>query len=297
MSDPQPESAEVGPTDRPARRARLPRTPKEPAGSGAPERLHKRIAAAGVCSRREAERRILEGRVTVNGQIVREMGRKVGPEDEVRVDDQPLPTVRRYYLLLNKPTGVVTTMRDPQGRRTVVDLVPDYGIPLKPVGRLDIDTEGAIILTNDGDFAQLLAHPSHGIEKEYSVTVAGELTPKDIRRLEEGVSLDGRRTAPARVKNVFFDRRGGRTSFRIVIHEGRNRQIRRMCEAVGHEVLKLKRNRIGSVDLHKLPVGGCRLLGQVEVEALRREALDRAETNPNPAPGPKPRRSRPRPAP
>lgn len=292
MSDPQPETSEGRPARRPTR---MPRTPKKPAGAEALERLHKRIAAAGVCSRREAERRILEGRVSVNGQIVLELGLKVGPDDEIRVDGQPLPSVRHYYLLLNKPAGIVTTMRDPQGRRTVVDLVPDYGFPLKPVGRLDIDTEGAIILTNDGDFAQLLAHPSHGIEKEYSVTVAGELSPKAIRRLEEGISLDGRRTAPAQVKNVFVDRRGEKTSFRIVLHEGRNRQVRRMCEAVGHEVLKLKRTRIGSVNLHKLPVGGCRLLGQVEVEALRREALAPVKATLRPAPAPKPRRPRRRP--
>lgn len=295
MSDqrPEPERPPSSPVDRKSR----PSNPSRAADRAAPggrQRLHKRIAASGVCSRREAERRIREGRVTVNGHVVLEMGVKVGPDDDVRVDDKPLPAVRHLYLLLNKPAGVVTTMRDPQGRRTVVDLAPDYGFPLKPVGRLDIDTEGAIILTNDGDFAQLLAHPSHGIEKEYSVTVSGELTPKAIRRLEGGVPLDGRRTAPAQVKNVFVDRRGNKTSFRIVLHEGRNRQVRRMCEAVGHDVIRLKRTRIGSVDLRKLPVGGCRLLGQVEVEALRKDALasEKAAPKPQTAGRPRPRPDR-----
>lgn len=234
------------------------------------ERLHKFIAACGVCSRRAAERLIAEGRVMVNGQVVTRMGVKVEPGDQVRVDGRLLSRPRTLVVLLNKPAGVVTTMRDPRGRPTVVDLLPDLGVVLKPVGRLDVDTEGLLICTNDGELASRLAHPRYGIEKEYEATVRGVPSEKALDRLRKGVPLDGRLTAPARVELVRFDREGDRATLRIALHEGRNRQIRRMAEIVGHPVEALRRIRIGPFVLRKLAPGQARLLGRREVELLRR---------------------------
>jgi 23S rRNA pseudouridine2605 synthase len=226
------------------------------------ERLQKVLARAGVGSRRVCDELVAAGRVTVNGATA-EVGQRVDPQhDAVTVDGVPVPVAPDLvYYLLNKPPGVVTTASDPEGRRTVLDLVP--GSPrVFPVGRLDYDTEGLLLLTNDGQLAHLLAHPSHGVAKEYLAEVEGTPEPGALRRLREGVELDDGRTSPAVVGQV------APGALRIVIHEGRNRQVRRMLEAVGHPVRRLVRTRIGSVTDTALRPGRWRLLRTEEVRAL-----------------------------
>lgn len=245
--------------------------PAKSLSSDTGERLHVRIARAGVCSRRTAEALIREGRVTVNGQIVMEMGIKVDDGAEIRVDGQPISIAKQYTVLLNKPTGVVTTLRDPQGRPTILKYLPDYGVQLKPIGRLDMDTEGLLLVTNDGDLAHRLAHPRYGIEKEYVAIVRGVPNEKALSDLRKGVFVEGRKTAPAVVEVIHVEEKKGTTGLRITIHEGRKRQIRLMCEFVGHPVISLKRVRIGHLVLKGLRAGEARLLGKKEVDALRAE--------------------------
>jgi 23S rRNA pseudouridine2605 synthase len=240
----------------------LPPTADLPEG----ERLQKVLARAGLASRRASEELIAEGRVRVNGEVA-ELGRRIDPEsDEVTVDGVPVPVAPglvRY--LLNKPRGVVTTAADPQGRPVVVALVPDEP-RVFPVGRLDADTEGLLILTNDGGFAHRLTHPSFGVPKEYLAEVEGEPDRAALRTLREGVDLDDGRTAPARVTPV------SPGVLRLVISEGRNRQVRRMCEAVGHPVRRLVRTRIGPVADRRLTPGSWRPLTPGEVRSLEADA-------------------------
>jgi 23S rRNA pseudouridine2605 synthase len=236
--------------------------PAEPTG----ERLQKVLAALGWGSRRACEELIAAGRVTVNGAPA-VLGRRVDPErDLIEVDGAPVgarPGLVHY--LLNKPAGVVSTAKDPQGRRTVVDLVPAEP-RVFPVGRLDADTEGLLLLTNDGELANRVAHPRHGVAKEYLTTVSGgAVSPAAIRRLREGVQLEDGPTAPAKVSQPEPG------VLRITIHEGRNRQVRRMCEAVGHPVTRLVRTRIGPLRDHRLAPGTWRLLTQDEVRQLALE--------------------------
>lgn len=236
-------------------------------GSGSEgERLQKTLARLGFGSRRACEELIAEGRVTVDGEVA-ELGRRVDPEaDRVEVDGVPVgvrPGLAHY--LLNKPRGVVTTAADPQGRRSVVDLVPAEP-RVFPVGRLDVDTEGLLLLTNDGDLAFRLTHPRFGVDKEYVAEVEGRPSPAVVRRLREGVDLEDGRTAPAKVALVPPD------ILRITIHEGRNRQVRRMCEAVGHPVVRLVRTRIGPLADRRLQPGRWRALTVEEVRALERAA-------------------------
>ncbi len=212
---------------------------------------------------------IQEGRVTVNGDLIVEMGVKVGPDDDVRVDGQPAKIAKLFTILLNKPMGVVTTLRDPQGRPTITSLLPDMGVQLKPVGRLDMDTEGLLIVTNDGELAQRLAHPRYGIEKEYQATVQGVPDEKALDDLRRGVFIEGRRTHPAKVIVGYADPRGAFAVLRITIHEGRKRQVRMMCEFVGHPVTGLKRIRLGNFLLKGMRPGEARLLAKQEVQALR----------------------------
>ncbi len=226
------------------------------------ERLQKVLARAGIGSRRVCEDLIAEGRVRVNGEVA-VLGRRIDPEsDRVDVDGVPL-SVREglVYYLLNKPAGVVTTASDPQGRRTVVDLVP-LEPRVFPVGRLDYETEGLLLLTNDGDLTHRLTHPSFGVEKEYLAEVDGTPTRGELRRLREGVELEDGPTAPAKASlqppNLLT----------LTIHEGRNRQVRRMCEAVGHPVRRLVRTRIGPITDRTLPPGKWRELTQAEVRAI-----------------------------
>ncbi len=253
MSRPSP------PNSRPASTS-----PSEAGAEG--ERLQKVLARAGVGSRRASEALIAAGRVEVNGAVA-VLGQRVDPE-MVRITLDGLPVIvatDAAHWLLNKPAGIVTTASDPQGRPTVMGLVP--ATPrVFPVGRLDAATEGLIVMTNDGDLAQLLAHPSHGVEKEYFAEVEGEPSPAAVRRLREGVELDDGRTAPARVQVV--QRGGARSALSITIHEGRKRQVRRMCAAIGHPVLRLVRVRIGPVADRRLEPGHWRALTQSEVRGL-----------------------------
>lgn len=235
-----------------------------------PVRLQKALAAAGVGSRRHCEELIAAGRVSVNGQIVRELGTKVSPADRLAVDGREVGGAERHvYYALHKPAGYVSTADDPEGRPTVLDLVP-RGARLYPVGRLDYDSEGLLILTNDGELTQLLLHPSHEIERGYEVHVVGEPTPEDLRELREGVLIDGRRTAPAEVRVV--ETRRGEAWLLVTIHEGRKRQVRRMCESVGLRVDRLIRVRIGPLLLGNLPEGRYRSLRADEVRKLRTAA-------------------------
>jgi 23S rRNA pseudouridine2605 synthase len=241
-------------------------SPPGGAEPGPGERLQKVLARAGFGSRRACEELIGEGRVEVNGEVAA-LGRRVDPEhDRVSVDGVALP-VRPglVYYLLNKPARVVTTAHDPEGRPTVIDLVP--GEPrVFPVGRLDWDTEGLLLLTNDGDLAHGLIHPSRGVPKTYLVEVAGVPGRAALRRLREGVDLDDGPTAPARARVTQTTPTGA--ALEIVIHEGRNRQVRRMCEAVGHPVRRLVRTRFGPLRDHRLAPGQWRALTSSEIRAL-----------------------------
>ncbi len=231
-------------------------------------RLNAFLARAGVASRRRADELIRDGRVRVNGQPG-ELNTVVGARDVVEVDGQRVERQPLVYVLLNKPTGVVTTASDPQGRPTVVDLV-DHEVRVVPVGRLDVDTSGAILLTNDGPLAHRLAHPRYGVPKAYDVDIDGSPSPAAIDALRKGVVLEDGKTAPAEVRII---RRGSRISrLEITLHEGRNRQIRRMCEAVGHPVQSLHRRRYAGLRLVGLAPGEWRELTPDELAALRRLA-------------------------
>lgn len=228
------------------------------------ERLQKVLARIGIGSRRTCEELIAAGRVTVNGERA-VLGRRVDVEADTVAIDGVAVGVRPglVYLLLNKPAGVVTTASDPQGRPTVVSMVPDEP-RVFPVGRLDLDTEGLLLLTNDGDMTHRLTHPSFGVEKEYIAHVVGEPSRATLRRLREGIELDDGPTAPAKVALV------GPGILRLTIHEGRNRQVRRMCETVGHPVTRLIRTRIGPLADRRLKPGGWRVLTTEEVRSLER---------------------------
>ncbi len=235
-------------------------------------RLQKVIAAAGLASRREAENMIVEGRVEVNGRAVTELGTRVDPEhDLIRVDGSRLPPARHHvYLALNKPRGVVSTLDDPEGRPTLVSFLPRKAGRLFHVGRLDVDTEGLIVLTNDGDFAQHLSHPSFEIDKAYLVEVEGAMENPTLKRLSRGLELEDGFIKPDKVKVV--SRTAGKTLLEITLHSGRNRVVRRMMEALGHPVKRLARIRIGPIRLGNLPSGETRELTNQEIGAL----LDRA---------------------
>lgn len=230
-------------------------------------RLNKYLAKAGVASRRRADELIASGSVRVNGRAVTRLATLVEPRDRVElngivVTPPPEPT----YLLLHKPSGVVTTMRDPQGRPTVADLIPK-GPRVVPVGRLDYATSGVLLLTDDGDLAHRLLHPRFGVEKTYRATIAGHLCALDLARLRQGVLLDEFRTAKAKVRIVAA--RGDRCIVDMTLHEGHNRQVRRMFEALGHSVLDLTRTRFGPLRVNGLPSGGMRRLTSRERTALR----------------------------
>ncbi len=246
-------------------------------------RLQKILAAAGVSSRRGAERLLRERRVTVNGRPAR-LGALADPAlDAVAVDGRPIRRERLTYWVVHKPRGVLTTVRDPQRRRTVVELVPDRARRLFPVGRLDRDTEGLVLLTNDGRVAQVLLHPSHESEREYRVTVRGRASAATLRQLARGVELDARRTAPARVGAPRYGRRDDETTFRLTVIEGRKRQIRRALGALGHPVKRLVRLRMGPLQLGTLAPGAARTLTSRERRALLRYVDQRAR-NPSQRP-------------
>ena len=249
------------------------------------ERLQKILSRAGISSRRAAETMITDGRISVNGQIVTELGSKADPEtDLIKLDGKPVViSKKRVYLLLNKPAGYVTTLADPGGRPVITELIKDIQERLYPVGRLDFNTEGLLLLTNDGDWANRLAHPSHEVEKEYLVKIRGNLGTDKIAQLVNGIKLDDGWTAPAKVgivraleKNVWFT---------LTIHEGRYRQVRRMCEALELPLVKLKRVRYGTILLGELKSGEYRLLDPAEAKMLAGAGCGSGETVANAACG------------
>ncbi|MHB0978484.1 MAG: pseudouridine synthase [Thermoleophilia bacterium] len=233
------------------------------------QRLQRVLASAGLGSRRACEELIRSGRVTVDG-VAASLGSSADPEHQsILVDGQPVHSETLEYWLLNKPKGVVSTAKDPQGRPTVVDCVPTTA-RVFPVGRLDVDTTGALLLTNDGELAHRLLHPSFGVEKEYRVVAAGRVGESVVGLLEQGIELEDGRTSPARV--AVLGARGEFTELHVTIHEGRNRQVRRMLEAVGHPVKALHRVRFGPLTATGLEVGTARRLEPGEIERLRRSA-------------------------
>ena len=262
-----------------ARRARTGGPP--PAPSSGPVRLQKILAAAGVASRRAAEDLIRQGRVTVNGRPA-QIGVSADPGvDEIALDGERVRVEAPRYWILHKPKGVVTTLADPHGRRSVKDLVPGSAGRVYPVGRLDRDSAGLVLLTNDGALAQLLLHPSRESEKEYRVTVRGQLEDRAVARLCRGVHLEDGLTKPARVERLRYDADDDATTFLLTLTEGRKRQIRRMLLTLGHPVKKLVRVRIGPIRLGRLAPGATRPLRGDEVRALRVYA-SRLERSPPP---------------
>ena len=237
------------------------------------ERLQKVIAHAGIASRRKAEQLIEEGHVRVNGKVVKELGIKVSSSDKVEVDGIPLEREEPIYFMLYKPRGVISSVNDDKGRKVVTDFFPMIEQRIYPVGRLDYDTSGLLILTNDGEFANTLMHPSNQIDKVYVAKVKGIPTKEALKALERGVRLEDGKTAPAKVKMQTVDKKKQTAIVEITIHEGRNRQVRRMFEAVGNPVLKLKRERYGFLNLQGLKVGDARELSPHEVKQLRALAL------------------------
>jgi 23S rRNA pseudouridine2605 synthase len=234
------------------------------------ERLQKVLAHAGVASRRAAERLIRDGRVTVNGTVASKLGTKVDPDqDAIKVDGKRVgaPPSGKTYLAFHKPRGVVTTLSDPEGRPTVKDYLRGIRARVYPVGRLDFHSEGLLILTDDGALARELMHPSRGVEKTYLVKVKGQPDPEVLARLSRGIPLDGKRTGHAKTRLV---RRGDNAWIEITIGEGRNRQVRRMFQAVGHPVSRLRRLAYGGVSLGRLPIGQLRPLTPGEVAELQR---------------------------
>ncbi|MGI6703329.1 MAG: pseudouridine synthase [Clostridia bacterium] len=232
------------------------------------ERLQKHMAHCGVASRRKCEELIAEGRVRVNGITVTEAGIKIDPyNDRVEVDGETIsPSEKRVYVMLNKPEGYVSTARDQFGRPTVLDLVKEIKERVYPVGRLDYDSGGLLLLTNDGELTYGLTHPRHGVAKTYIATVVGRPTSREINRIKRGVPLDGRITSPADIELV--KRTNKDSVYRVIIHEGRNRQVRRMFEKIGYTVISLKRIAIGSLELGPLPSGKWRFLKESEVRGL-----------------------------
>jgi len=248
------------------------------------ERLQKLIAAAGLASRRHAEEMISSGKVTVNGMLINELGAKADPEtDHIKVNGKLInPLLEHHqdtYVLLNKPKGYLTSLSDPKGRPLVTDLLPPSLGRLHPVGRLDFNTEGLLLLTNDGDFTNLITSARNQVPKVYRVKVKGTPSEKGIERLRRGILIEeGERTAPAEVRKV---RRSETNSwFEVVLHEGRNQQIRRMFDAIGHSVLKLARVRIGELDDLRLPVGKWRKLQQREVDQFKRRVASKRTRKP-----------------
>lgn len=231
------------------------------------ERIQKIIANSGYTSRRKAEELIKQGRVTVNGEVVTELGEKASYADTIMVDGKALKKEEKEYILLYKPRGVVTTSSDDKHRKTVIDLV-DTTKRVYPVGRLDYDTSGVLLLTNDGELTNLLIHPSNNIEKVYLVKIDEAVDPHIIKKLENGVIIDGKKTAKAKVKIKKIDKKKNKSLIYLTIHEGRNHQVKKMFEAVGYKVSKLKREKFAGLDLHSLKSGEWRRLSVHEVKVL-----------------------------
>ncbi len=235
-------------------------------------RLQKFLSSAGIASRRKCEELILEGKIKVNGQVVCELGTKIDPlKDEVKYNDKKVELVKEEhtYILLNKPIGYVTTANDQFGRDTVLDLLKKVNRRVVPVGRLDMFTSGALILTDDGDFVYKVTHPKHEITKTYTVTVRGIVEESEVQKLREGVIIDNDYTTkPADARIIKIDREKNQSRMEIRIHEGKNRQVRKMCEAIGRKVLALHRTKIGDVGVKDLKIGTWKYLTPNEVKSI-----------------------------
>jgi pseudouridine synthase len=233
-------------------------------------RLQKFLSRAGIASLRRSEVLIQEGRVSVNDKTITKLGTKINPDiDRIKVDNKNVfLTPKKIYILLNKPIGYITTANDPKYRPCVMDLLKNVKTRVYPVGRLDKDTEGLLLLTNDGDSTYALTHPKYEVEKEYFVRINGTLDAKNIEKLSQGILLEDGLTSPAKINDVKSI--NGQSTFKIIIHEGKKRQIRRMIEAVGHEVVELKRIRISQLKLGNLPLGKFRYLTSEEIDTLNK---------------------------
>ena len=235
------------------------------------ERLQKILARAGVASRRKAEELIREGKVRVDGRVVREMGVQVDPETQ-KIECDGIPVIageKKIYILLHKPAGVLSTVRDPQGRPVVTDLLQDIKERVYPVGRLDLDTEGALLLTNDGELAQKIQHPSHEANKTYVAKVKGRPDKQKLAALARGIVIEGKKTWPAHLQVLGSE--ALTTTIQVIIHEGRKRQVRKMFEAIGHPVLKLKRTAYGKLELGRLSPGKYRFLTSSDIGLIFRK--------------------------
>lgn len=235
------------------------------------ERLQKYLANSGVASRRKCEDLILQGKIEVNGKVVTELGTKVNPErDIVKFNGKEVKQVEKMvYILLNKPIGYVTTVKEQFNRPTVIDLLNGVKEKVLPVGRLDMYTSGALILTNDGDFIYQVTHPKYEIEKTYQATVKGIVTKEDIKKLENGVEIDDYISGKAKVKILKVDKENNISRLKITIHEGKNREVRKMCSAIGKNVIALHRSKIENIDLKDLKIGQWRYLTSNEVLELK----------------------------
>ena len=234
------------------------------------ERLQKFLANQGICSRRKAEEYILAGKVKVNGQVVTELGTKVNPEkDKIEFNGQIVSSnVKKVYILLNKPIGYVSTVKDQFNRPTVIELLKKVKENVVPVGRLDMYTSGALILSNDGDFIYQVTHPKHEVNKTYQVTIKGKITNEEVESLKKGVDIGDYITRPAQVKIMKIDEEKNISRIEITIHEGKNRQVRKMCEAIDKKVLALHRSKIGNIGVKDLKLGEYRYLSKEELKEL-----------------------------
>lgn len=236
------------------------------------ERLQKIIAQTGIASRRGAEKLISQGRVRVNDHVVTQMGHKVNPEkDRIFFDGSPINLENKIYLLLNKPAGYVTTLSDPQGRPIVTDLLPEIDVRLFPVGRLDLETEGALLMTNDGALGNYVLHPRYEINKTYEATVKGLPPAASIQRLSRGIMIEGHKTYPAQLR--FLEKSKAHSKIEIIIHEGKKRQVRKMFQAIGHPVVHLKRTAYGNLQLGRLSSGKYRTLTKNDLKNLFLEKI------------------------
>lgn len=234
------------------------------------KRLQKAISDAGVCSRRKAEKLILEGKVEVNGELITTLGTKVKGDDIIVVNGERITSEEKVYFLLYKPRGIISSSKDDKNRKTIVDLI-DTDKRIFPVGRLDYDTSGIILLTNDGELSNKLLHPSKNIEKTYFAKVEGLVTKEELKKLNDGVLLDGIKTKKAKTKFIRYDKKTNSSYIRITISEGKNHQVKRMFKEINHEVKKLKRERFAFLDLTGLKVGEYRTLSIKEVKKLYKE--------------------------
>ena len=239
-------------------------------------RLQKYLAECGIASRRKAEELILQGKIKVNGKIVTELGTKIIPQiDKVFYNDKEIHRQEELiYILLNKPIGYVTTVKDQFNRDSVLDLIKTNK-RLVPVGRLDMYTSGALILTNDGDFIYKVTHPKHEIEKTYTVTIKGIIKKEEVEKLRKGVKIEDYITKPAKVKILKTDEEKNSSRLEIIIHEGKNRQVRKMCEAIGHKVLALHRSKIAGIGVKDIPLGKWRYLNSKEVQRILNENIEK----------------------